>query len=148
MPLERNRNPPEICNPRIQGPTYRIIDYAMMMVELDGNNILENINSEGLLKQLINAKKFPMVVIRSDQGNPKEDWVIYNHLTGDKENNRSHVFVVVGYGKEMSPFSEEPLDYFLIRDSLSKIAIHRKILASNLYDLVDEIHVIEQAEKG
>ncbi len=130
--------PPELN--RIEGDTYQINEFATLIIHPDYTSVAE-VQGARLLEQLIHAGKFPLVTIASNTLVEREDWVEFSRTYG------GHVFVVVGYGEDINPFSESghPEPYFLIRNSLASHKIHQKIPAETLYRLLAEIDLIKSA---
>ena len=82
-----------------------------------------------LLKAMIDHRKPPILIIKSDAREETENWI------NIRESELGHALVVVGYGtKDIDPFSLRKGPYFLVRDSLISQPVTYKISAKNLLD--------------
>ncbi|MDE0119249.1 MAG: hypothetical protein OXM55_04485 [Bdellovibrionales bacterium] len=96
-----------------------------------------------LLKAMIDHRRPPVLIIKSDSREEVEDWINPNS-TGSTR----HALVVVGYGtNDIDPFSLRQGPYFLVRDSLASHPIHYKVSAKDLLDNSLGILKISQLER-
>lgn len=83
-----------------------------------------------LLKAMIDHRRPPILIIKSNSREEVEDWININSTDSTQ-----HALVVVGYGtNDIDPFTLRVGPYFLVRDSLASQPIHYKISAKSLLD--------------
>ncbi|MYE07857.1 MAG: hypothetical protein F4X95_03805 [Oligoflexia bacterium] len=97
-----------------------------------------------LLKTMIDHRKAPVLIIKSESREEVEDWINPTNSIGSIR----HALVVVGYGtNDIDPFSLRRGPYFLVRDSLASQPIHYKVSAKNLLDNSLGILKVSQLER-
>lgn len=114
---------------------YQIKDFAILMSSMA-------MMDPYLTRALLAKRYFPIVSINYCTRDFNEDWMQLTPPNLDCSNR--HAVLLVGYGKEMNPFTWVEELYFLVRDSSAPELVHYKLSMEDFQHRLDDYVVITE----
>ena len=124
-----------------------IPDKSFLIGSFAGESLLAKRNQEyrfpvSALKRILSADKSMVVTIAKDSRLITEDWV-----RPESSGHYAHVINLVGYDHGLDPTDMVDKDYFIIRDSFTKVPMHYKMSAAELIPILMDIYKVHSVKK-